>query len=67
MLVDCMYVVRYEKELRSSDAYLGAYQRLEAPLSPKQLAVFAGAQKSASYTQLRLHVLHSSTTGAISY
>ena len=33
---------RYEKELRGTDAYLRAYQRLETPLSPKQLAAFAG-------------------------
>ena len=33
---------RYEKELRGPDAYLRAYQRLETPLSPKQLAAFAG-------------------------
>ncbi len=33
---------RYEKELRAPDAYLRAYQRLETPLSPKQLAVYAG-------------------------
>ena len=35
---------RYEKELRAADAYLKAYQRLQTPLSPKQLAVFAGAK-----------------------
>lgn len=33
---------RYERELRTPDAYLRAYQRLETPLSPKQLAAFAG-------------------------
>ena len=37
---------RYEKELRTPDAYLRAYQRLETPLSPKQLAVFAGLRAS---------------------
>lgn len=33
---------RYEKDLRREDSYLRYYQRLEVPLSPAQLAVFAG-------------------------
>ena len=43
---------RYEKELRAPDAYLRAYQRLETPLSPKQLAVFAGAAQRFLLTLL---------------
>ena len=36
----------YEKDLRREDSYLGLYQRLEIPLSPAQLAVFASAWES---------------------
>lgn len=35
---------RYEKDLRRPDSYLRYYQRLEVPLTPAQLAVFAGAR-----------------------
>lgn len=35
---------RYEKDLCREDSYLRYYQRLEVPLTPAQLAVFAGAR-----------------------
>ena len=35
---------RYEKDLLRPDSYLRYYQRLEFPLTPAQLAVFAGAR-----------------------